>query len=94
MRSGAVRMAFEVNGVAREAHVEPARRLADVLREDLGLIGTKIGCNAGDCGACTVLLDGQQVCSCLVSAAQAAGPCWQRADARQTSRFRRQAARG
>lgn len=73
MRSGAIRLAFEVNGVAHEADVEPARRLADVLREDLGLIGTKVGCNAGDCGACTVLLDGQQVCSCLVSAAQAAG---------------------
>ncbi len=68
-----MRIAFEVNGVAREAHVEPARRLADVLREDFGLTGTKIGCNAGDCGACTVLLDGQQVCSCLISAAQAAG---------------------
>jgi CO/xanthine dehydrogenase Mo-binding subunit/aerobic-type carbon monoxide dehydrogenase small subunit (CoxS/CutS family) len=44
-----------------------------VLRSDLGLTGTKVGCNAGDCGACTVLLDGRQVCSCLVSFAQASG---------------------
>ena len=51
----------------------PVKRLADVLRDDLGLTGTKIGCNAGDCGACTVLLDGMQACACLVSVAQAAG---------------------
>ena len=51
----------------------PARRLADVLREDLGLTGTKIGCNAGDCGACTVLLDGEQVCACLVPLGQVEG---------------------
>ena len=51
----------------------PLRRLADALRDDLGLTGTKVGCNAGDCGACTVLLDGAQVCSCMVSLAQAAG---------------------
>ncbi|MFO1058699.1 MAG: molybdopterin cofactor-binding domain-containing protein [Dongiaceae bacterium] len=49
------------------------RRLADVLREQCGLTGTKVGCNAGDCGACTVLLDGAQVCACLVPVAQAAG---------------------
>ena len=48
-------------------------RLADVLRDDCGLTGTKIGCNAGDCGACTVLLDGRQVCACLVPLGQAAG---------------------
>jgi CO/xanthine dehydrogenase Mo-binding subunit/aerobic-type carbon monoxide dehydrogenase small subunit (CoxS/CutS family) len=51
----------------------PAERLADLLRDRLGLTGTKIGCNAGDCGACTVLLDGEQVCACLVPAAQVDG---------------------
>ena len=56
-----------------EVHVDPIRRLADVLRDDLGLTGTKIGCNAGDCGACTVLLDGRQVCACMVAAAQVQG---------------------
>ena len=48
-------------------------RLADALRDELGLTGTKIGCNAGDCGACTVLLDGQQVCACLTPVGQVDG---------------------
>ncbi|MGP1676442.1 MAG: molybdopterin-dependent oxidoreductase [Burkholderiales bacterium] len=64
---------FVVNGQAREYSGSPAKRLADVLRDDLGLTGTKIGCNAGDCGACTVLLDGKQVCSCLTAVAQVDG---------------------
>jgi aldehyde oxidoreductase len=64
---------FTVNGRPVVVEVAPAMRLADVLREELGLIGTKIGCNAGDCGACTVRLDGGQVCSCLVAAAQVEG---------------------
>jgi aldehyde oxidoreductase len=68
-----MRLALTVNGKPRALDIEPARRLADVLRDELGLTGTKIGCNAGDCGACTVLLDGKQVCACLVAAAQAAG---------------------
>jgi aldehyde oxidoreductase len=51
----------------------PARRLADTLRDELGLTGTKIGCNAGDCGACTVLLDGEQVCACITATGQCAG---------------------
>ena len=58
---------LRVNDVARELVADPARRLSDVLRDDLGLIGTKVGCHAGDCGACTVLLDGEQVCSCIVA---------------------------
>ncbi|TAK41695.1 MAG: 2Fe-2S iron-sulfur cluster binding domain-containing protein [Betaproteobacteria bacterium] len=64
---------FTLNG--RSVHAKAARnsRLADVLRDELGLTGTKIGCNAGDCGACTVLLDGRQVCSCLTSLGQVEG---------------------
>ena len=71
VEGGAVR--FEVNG-RRVAVAAPAvKRLADALRDDLGLKGTKVGCNAGDCGACTVLLDGAQVCACMVPLGQAEG---------------------
>src|SRR5215813_527365 len=73
MRSPAQQVAFTVNGRKVEIHVDPVRRLADVLRDDLGLTGTKVGCNAGDCGACTVRVDGRQVCACLVPVAQVAG---------------------
>ena len=66
-------LSLTVNGIQRRVAVDPARRLSRVLRDDLGLIGTKVGCDAGDCGACTVLLNGDAVCSCLVSAAQADG---------------------
>jgi len=62
-----------VNGTAHEYSGALIRRLSDVLREDLGLTGTKVGCNAGDCGACTVLLNGRQVCACLTPVAQAEG---------------------
>jgi aldehyde oxidoreductase len=55
-----------VNGRAVAVDAPPFRRLSSALREDLGLTGTKVGCDAGDCGACTVLLDGEQVCACLV----------------------------
>ena len=64
---------FAVNGESRTVRASPFASLADTLREGLGLTGTKIGCEAGDCGACTVLLDGEQVCACLVPTAQAAG---------------------
>ncbi len=64
---------FTVNGRPAAVGQPPIKRLADVLRDDLGLTGTKIGCNAGDCGACTVLLDGEQVCACMVPLGQAAG---------------------
>ncbi len=64
---------LSVNGDRYEIAIDPWRTLAEVLREDLGLIGTKIGCNQGDCGACTVLLDGVSVCSCLTLAVEAAG---------------------
>jgi len=62
-----------VNGELAEVAVDPNRTLLQVLREDLGLTGTKHGCGLGDCGACTVILDGQPVNSCLVLAVQANG---------------------
>jgi aldehyde oxidoreductase len=61
---------LNLNGKAFDIATDPAKRLSDVLRDDLGLTGTKIGCHAGDCGACTVLLDGEQVCACITAAAQ------------------------
>lgn len=67
------RIEFKLNGAAVSVHVDPISRLADTLRDQLRLTGTKIGCNAGDCGACTVRLDGRQVCACLVPTGQVAG---------------------
>jgi len=64
---------LRVNGVDHELEVEPRRLLADVLREDLGLTGTHIGCEQGVCGACTVLIDGQSARSCLTLAVQVDG---------------------
>ncbi|RWN31413.1 MAG: 2Fe-2S iron-sulfur cluster binding domain-containing protein [Mesorhizobium sp.] len=66
-------IAFEVNGASVSVNVPPLRRLSLVLRDELLLTGTKVGCDAGDCGACTVLVDGDPVCACLMSAASAAG---------------------
>ncbi len=62
-----------VNGLTTELRSPPATRLAHALRDEHGLTGTKVGCDAGDCGACTVLIDGEQLCACMVSVAQAAG---------------------
>ena len=62
-----------VNGQLFELEVPLKRILVDLLREDLGLMGTKVGCGAGECGACTVLLDGKAVCSCMLLAVEADG---------------------
>ncbi|MEO6955702.1 MAG: (2Fe-2S)-binding protein [Antricoccus sp.] len=64
---------IEVNGSAHELVVESRRTLADVLRQDIGLTGTHLGCEHGICGACTVILDGEPVRSCLVFGVQADG---------------------
>ena len=64
---------MKVNGKPVEILVKPNRTLLDVLREDLGLTGTKKGCGQGDCGSCTVIMDGRAVHSCLVLALQATG---------------------
>ncbi len=64
---------FSLNGEQTALDVSPWRRLLDVLREDLALTGTKEGCGEGECGACTVLVDGEAVCSCLVAAGQVEG---------------------
>jgi carbon-monoxide dehydrogenase small subunit len=70
---GARVIRLQVNGDRHEVAVEPWRTLNEVLREDLGLTGTKHGCGDGDCGACTVLLDGRSVLSCLTLAVSADG---------------------
>jgi aerobic carbon-monoxide dehydrogenase small subunit len=64
---------LEVNGTAHEIRVEPRKTLCDALRGDCGLTGTNVGCEHGVCGACTVLLDGVPVRSCLMFAVQAQG---------------------
>ena len=66
-------ISFEVNGQRRQGEAEPRKTLADFLREDLELTGTHLGCEHGVCGACTVLLDGEPVRSCLMLAVQARG---------------------
>lgn len=68
-----IQMTMEVNGVDRTIVVEARTTLADALREECGLTGTKIGCDEGVCGACTVLVDNEPVRACLMFAAQAHG---------------------
>jgi carbon-monoxide dehydrogenase small subunit len=68
-----MRLGLFVNGLYQELDVRPAARLIDVLRDTLGLTGTKEGCSEGECGACTVIVDGRAVDSCLMLAAQARG---------------------
>src|SRR5881396_355483 len=66
-------VSFDVNGIAREVEPPPMKRLLDVLREDLRLTGTKEGCGEGECGACSVILDGEVINSCLVPVCQVQG---------------------
>ena len=68
-----MRVELTVNGEPRWAYVEPRRMLSELLREDLGLTGTHLGCELGVCGACTVLIDGEPARSCLTLAVQARG---------------------
>ena len=63
-------MKFTLNGAAADVDVHPMARLIDVLREDCALTGTKEGCGEGECGACTVLVNGEPVCSCIIPVAQ------------------------
>jgi aldehyde oxidoreductase len=73
LATGMATISFTLNGQPACVTTAPFASLADTLREELKLTGTKIGCEAGDCGACTVLIDGAQVCACLVPTAQAEG---------------------
>ena len=73
MTTQKILLKLTVNGAARQALVHPMARLLDVIREDFGLTGTKEGCGEGECGACSVILDGSLVNACLVPAIQVQG---------------------
>jgi len=73
MAAGKYRIVFTLNNTQEEAMVNPDEVLVDLLREKFGLTGTKKGCGIGECGACTVLLDGKPVNSCLILAASISG---------------------
>ena len=68
-----IKISFTLNGAHREIWTRPDRLLVDLLREDLGLTGTKKGCEQGECGACTVIMNGESVLSCLMPAQKAEG---------------------
>ena len=71
--AGAVKLRIKLNGTWREVETRPDRILLDLLREDVGLTGTKRGCEEGECGACTVVMNGKAVASCLLPALKADG---------------------
>jgi aerobic-type carbon monoxide dehydrogenase small subunit (CoxS/CutS family) len=73
MEAKAYPLSMTVNNHTIALEIQPDELLVDVLRDRLGLIGTKVGCNEGECGACTVLMDGQAVLSCLIPALRADG---------------------
>jgi carbon-monoxide dehydrogenase small subunit len=68
-----MKLKLHVNGKQHEVEIEPQETLARVLRDKLGLIGVRVSCDEGECGACTVLIDGRPTASCLMLAAQAEG---------------------
>ena len=68
-----MKLKFNLNGRDCAVEADPSRTLLDVLRTDLGLTGTKYGCGVGECGSCTILIDGKAVCSCLTLIGQADG---------------------
>jgi carbon-monoxide dehydrogenase small subunit len=77
MNAGWSAIEFVINGETRKVHVPPMKRLLDVLREDLHLTGSKEGCGEGECGSCSVRMNGELVNSCLVPVLQVQGACIQ-----------------
>ncbi|HJL87128.1 MAG TPA: 2Fe-2S iron-sulfur cluster-binding protein, partial [SAR324 cluster bacterium] len=73
VETGSRTIRFILNGEGYSISSNPVSRTSDVLREELGLTGTKVGCDAGDCGACTILIDGEQRFACLTAAGQLEG---------------------
>jgi aldehyde oxidoreductase len=68
-----IAIGLTLNGKVIQVHADPSQRFSEFLRDSLGQIGTKVGCHAGDCGACTVLIDGEQACSCIIATGQING---------------------
>lgn len=71
MNNAKIEINFYLNNKKQNLFVNPSDRISKILREDLRLMGTKIGCNAGDCGSCTILVNDEPVCACLMTVAKA-----------------------